>query len=638
MCLTGVDYFSTLGYQPGIAFLAAGLLSPSPPCPGAAHPVRGAAGLPAGGRGEPARAGLDRHAGAAPALWRGKLFVLVLLGFAPPTSSSPSRCRPPTPARTWWRTRTSRRSCTARSVDHPGAAALLGAVFLKGFSEAIGIAVVLVGDLPGAERGRDRGRRSARSLQHPHVVTDWTAALTAEHGNPLVMVAVSLLVFPKLALGLSGFETGVAVMPQSRATRPTTAAHPPAGSAAPAGCSPRPPCIMSVFLIASSLVTTLLIPRRRVRGRRRRPTAGPWPTWPTSTWATASARSTTSAPSLILWFAGASAMAGLLNLVPRYLPRYGMAPEWAGAVRPLVLVFTASAFLITWIFDADVDAQGGAYATGVLVLMTSRRGGGHAGRPPGRPAPARPSASPSITAGLRLHHRRQRHRAARRRQDRRLLHRRDRRRLAAVPGRRAPSSSAPPRSSRRRAPSPSCATAPAARSGSSPTSRTRGTSRSTARRSARSSTTTTCPTPATSSSSRSPSATPPTSRAASRCTARCCTAATGCSPSTAPSVPNALAALLLRHPRPDRVRPHIYFEWTEGNPVLNLLRFLLFGVGEVAPITREVLRRAEPDAGAAPTCTPAELRVVPAPQDLGSRDSSTSVHTSVSFLRLVRAS
>jgi hypothetical protein len=68
----------------------------------------------------------------------------------------------------------------------------------------------------------------------------------------------------------------------------------------------------------------------------------------------------------------------------------------------------------------------------------------------------------------------------------------------------------------------------------------------------------------------------------------------------APSVPNALAALLLDLRDRTGVRPHIYFEWTEGDPLRHLLKFLLFGVGEVAPITREVLRRAEPERSRRP--------------------------------------
>ncbi len=128
--------------------------------------------------------------------------------------------------------------------------------------------------------------------------------------------------------------------------------------------------IMSCFLITSSLTTTLLIPQEAFQsggpanGRALAYLAhqflGEW-------FGTAYDISTI----LILWFAGASALAGLLNLVPRYLPRYGMAPHWAALARPIVIVFGVIAVIITLVFDANVDAQAGAYATGVLVLITS---------------------------------------------------------------------------------------------------------------------------------------------------------------------------------------------------------------------------------------------------------------------------
>jgi hypothetical protein len=371
MCLTGVDYFSTLGYQPGIAALAAGLLSPIATLVLVALTLFGA--LPVyrrvaeeSPRGEGSVAMLERLLPS----WMGKLFVLVLLGFA---------------ATSWIITMTlSAADATAHIVENPhvpeglhghevaitfGLLLLLGAVFLKGFTEAIGVAVAVVAlylafNLVVVVVGL------WDVVTAPVLVTDWWGALTAQHGGPLSMVAAALIVFPALALGLSGFETGVAVMPHIDGGPDDTEERPAARIRGAKKLLTSAAVIMSVFLIASSIITTLLIPQDQFQpggaanGRalayiaHDRLGEGFGTAYDSITVA-------------ILWFAGASAMAGMLNLIPRYLPRYGMAPDWAHAVRPLVLVLTGVALMVTWVFRADFDSQGGAYATGVLALITS---------------------------------------------------------------------------------------------------------------------------------------------------------------------------------------------------------------------------------------------------------------------------
>lgn len=382
MCLTGVDYFSTLGYQPGIAFTAAGALAPLATIVLVLLTLFGA--LPIYSRvaeESPDGQGSISMLESLLTRWKGKTFVLVLLAFA---------------ATSWVITMTlSASDATAHIIENPYAPhwmegravtvtivllVLLGAVFLKGFKEAIGMAVILV-FVYLALNTMVIGRGLYEIATHPQVLANWKAALLSgpTFGDPWMIALASILVFPKLALGLSGFETGVAVMPLVKGD-PTDTRRDPAGRIRNSKKMLRTAAlIMSVLLIGSSLSTALLIPPAEFLAQV--------PGGPAGEAGKAYGRALSylchgffggfvgTAYDLstiaILWFAGASAMAGLLNLVPRYLPRYGMAPEWARAVRPLVFVFTFVNLFVAFIFEADVEAQGGAYATGVLGLMTS---------------------------------------------------------------------------------------------------------------------------------------------------------------------------------------------------------------------------------------------------------------------------
>lgn len=370
VCLTGVDYFSSLGYQPGIAALAAGVLSPVATLILVLITLFGA--LPMYKRVAEKSPNGDGSISMLERLlpwWQGKLFVLALLGFVVTGFVITITL--------------SAADATAHIVENPVTSflhgqevivtlvliGLLGAVFLKGFGEAISTAVVLVAiylllNTVVVVAG------FIELIQDPSQLSDWRQDLTNSYDNPFLLLGTALVLFPALALGLSGFETGVLVMPLVKGSPQDTASRPAGRIRNSKLLLTTAATIMSVFLLSTSLITITLIPSEAfedggaANGRALSFLAHEHIG---NAFGTVYDISTV----LILWFAGASALAGLLNIVPRYLPRYGMAPDWALATRPLVLIFTLVCFAVTILFRANVDAQAGAYATGVLVIITS---------------------------------------------------------------------------------------------------------------------------------------------------------------------------------------------------------------------------------------------------------------------------
>jgi hypothetical protein len=428
--LIGLDYFSTLGYQPSLAFEAAGPLAPLATVVVVLITFFGALPVYA------YVAGKSPHGQGATGLlerlvhgWWGKFLILVLLGFVAadfvvtrtlsladaaehivrnpsPTwqamldylSQGKESLRPVSDSQAWQKTLDFWDRQMVVTVLLLLLSFLCWRFFAKGFTGKVILVSCLVVGLYLAVNAIVIGGGLYYLSAHPEILDNWIHSLDLWHRNGSPS-AISLIewsaiafmcvrFFPKLSLGLSGFELSMVLMPLIRGKANDDPYQPEGRIRNTRKLLVTAALIMAVFLLGSALVTTTLIPPEAFHdenGAKNRalaylahgglmtnghsavqisPLFGPW-------FGTLYDISSV----IILSLAGTSVAMGLRNFVPTYLHRMGMEFEWAHKMGATLYIFTLVNLYVTLVYRADVVAQRGAYATSVLILMTSAGAG-----------------------------------------------------------------------------------------------------------------------------------------------------------------------------------------------------------------------------------------------------------------------
>jgi hypothetical protein len=424
LCVVALDYLSSLAYQPSVAFSVAGLFAPVATLGVVAVTLFCALPLYC------YLAGRSPHGSGSVGLleklvpgWHGKLLMLVVLGFA---------------ATDLIFTRTFSAADAAEHLLHspiPGCQAVVAAIGdgcgravealpleVRERAHGLGnprVVVTLVILVLGFAAARAFRRGVTRGLirmavvcvaaylavtavvvgcgvafltNHPEMVEAWWAAVRGgewKAGEPAraadgwwPLVLASAVLFPRLALGLSGYELALTSMPLVRGFGSDTSENPRGRVRHTRLILVTAAVLMCVLLLASTLVTTILVPADALttdgRAANRAlaylahgqplavdplgvcPLAGPW-----------LGAAYDLAVVAVLTLSGIVVMVGMRHLIPPYLYRLGMDWKWSQRWGVVAMLLGAVKVGVTYATDADPEAQRGAYLTGVLGVFAA---------------------------------------------------------------------------------------------------------------------------------------------------------------------------------------------------------------------------------------------------------------------------